>query len=613
MSTETDPIDDLQTLNRISQSLNQAVDTQSALNSSLAQLIDLMGLETGWVFVVESSATNKWGGAGFLLAAHHNLPPGMATNNPEAWHKGCECQSLCLAGRLTEAHNEVRCSRLAEVTGDRRGLAVHASVPLRSAERIVGILNVAAADWSAFTPRSLALLSNVGSQMGIALERARLFDILQTQRFQEQAVLLDLSQQLLNRRDLDDLMQFIADKVRTLVGADACAILLAGPDADFLTFRAASGWRHDPVAAGYRVPANETTGSGRVMKSQETSLLENAAEVQPPLWTSEWLEGEGFQAAAIVPLVAGEVSIGTLVIDSRRPRRFSETEIRLLRLMANQAAIAIENARLHLEEIRRQRIEEELEVARKIQLSMLPSTTPELPGWQFAADFEAARQVGGDFYDLFELPGEPGRWGVVIADVSDKGVPAALYMALSRTTVRNIALRGRNPSEVLSFANRFLQEDSRADMLLTAFYGELDIRNGRLTYANAGHNPPLWWQANKDGNSGKFCELGTNCPLLGVFPELEVPVETVVLDHGDLLVLYTDGITEAITEELNEFGRARLEAVVERTLREQPAASAKEICQAIVAAVEEFVGNMIQYDDMTLLIIKRTEGDHEGQ
>jgi sigma-B regulation protein RsbU (phosphoserine phosphatase) len=613
MSTEADPIADLHTLNRISLTLNQAVDVQTALNSSLSQLVDLMGMETGWIFVVEPSATNRWGGPGFRLAAHHNLPPGMATNNPEAWLKGCDCQSQCLAGRLTEAYNEVRCSRLSEVTGERRGLAVHASVPLRSGENTVGILNIAAADWAAFSPRSLALLSNVGSQMGIALERARLFDIMQSQRIQEQAVLLDLSQQLLNRRDLDELMQFIVDKVRTLVNADACAILLAGSDAGNLTFRAASGWRSDPVAAGYLVPADESTGSGRVMISQETRLLENVADEAPPLWTAEWLEGEDFQAAAIVPLVAGDASIGTLVIDSRQPRRFTETEVRLLRLMANQAAIAIENARLHLEEIQRQRIEEELDVARKIQLSMLPSNTPELPGWQFAADFEAARQVGGDFYDLFLLPGEPGRWGVVIADVSDKGVPAALYMALSRTTVRNIALRGRNPGEVLSFANRFLQEDSRADMLLTAFYGELDTRNGQLTYANAGHNPPLWWRANGDRVTGQFSELGTNCPLLGVFPELDVPVETIELALGDILILYTDGITEAINDELEEFGRPRLELVVEKTFREQPNASADLIRTAIVEAVDEFVGNMIQYDDMTLLVIKRTEGDHEEQ
>jgi serine phosphatase RsbU (regulator of sigma subunit) len=606
MSIPPDPIADLETLNRISLTLNQAADVRTALQSSLAQLIDLMGLETGWVFVVEPRATDRWGGPGFVLAAHHNLPPGMSLSNPVAWYKGCDCQTLCQTGRLINAYNEVRCSRLADVIGERRGLIVHATAPLRSGNQVVGILNVAAGEWVEFTQRSLSLLSNVGSQMGIALERARLFDILQAQRLQEQAVLLDLSQQLLSRRDLDELMKFIVEEVRELVSADACAILLTGPEPGMLTFRAAAGWRSDPVIAGYRVPADETTGSGRVMQSQETRLLENVADEAPPLWTAEWLESEGFRAAAIVPLVAGDESIGTLVIDSRRPRRFTETEVRLLRLMANQAAIAIENARLQLEEIQRQRMEEELDVARKIQLSMLPAETPQIPGWQFATYFEAARQVGGDFYDFFQLPGEAGRWGVVMADVSDKGVPAALYMALSRTTIRNIALRGRNPAEVLSFANRFLQEDSRADMLLTAFYGELDTRDGRLTYANAGHNPPLWWHFS-DSGAAEFAGVSTRCPLLGVFLELEVPIETIVLAPGDVLVMYTDGITEAINDNYEEFGLERLESLVGHTLRAEPASTAGQLRDAIRKAVEAFVGNMIQYDDMTLLIVKRTE------
>uniref|UniRef100_UPI0035B396B9 GAF domain-containing protein n=1 Tax=Promineifilum sp. TaxID=2664178 RepID=UPI0035B396B9 len=374
MTTSSDLIVDLQTLNQISQVLNQAADVQTALNTSLAQLVDLMGLETGWVFLRDPAAPDRWGGRGFRLAAHHNLPPAMAVTNPDAWDKNCDCQGLCLAGKLTGAYNEVRCSRLAGVTGERNGLTVHASSPLRAGDRILGILNVAAPGWSSFTPRSLTLLSTVGSQMGIALERARLFEALQIQRIHEQATLLDLSQQLLSRRDLDDLMNFLVDEVRELLKADACAVLLTDEnDPDYLIFRAASGWHGDPVRNGYRAPADEKTGSGRVMRSQQILLVEDLSKQEPPLWMSEWLEAEGFRAAAIVPLVAANKSIGTLVIDSRQPRQFTDVEVRLLRLMANQAALAIEQARLHHEELQRQRIEEELAVGRQIQISMLPA------------------------------------------------------------------------------------------------------------------------------------------------------------------------------------------------------------------------------------------------
>ena len=606
MTTQADLIVDLQTLNRISQTLNQATDVDAALNTSLAQLVDLMGLETGWVFVIDPTAASRWGGRGFRLAAHHNLPPALAVGSPEAWDKSCDCQGLCGEGKLDRAYNEVHCSRLGSVMGERQGLTVHATTPLRAGDRVLGILNVAAPDWASFTPRSLTLLSNVGSQMGIALERARLYDALQVQRIHEQATLLDLSQQLLSRRDLDDLMQYLVEEVRSLLRADACAVLLTGDDPGYLYFRATAGWLDDPVGKGYRVPADESTGSGQVMGTQQVLLIEDLSRQEPPLWTPEWLAGEGFRAAAIVPLVAAGQSIGTLVIDSRQPRRFNEGEVRLLRLMANQAALAIEKARLHQEEVQRQRIEEELAVGRQIQRSMLPAETPRLPGWEFAADFEAARLVGGDFYDFFPLPGEPGRWGLVMADVSDSGVPAALFMALSRTTIRNLALRGRAPADVLSWANRHIQEDSQSDMFLTVFYAELDTRDGQMTYANAGHNPPLLRQA----ASGEFQELKPTCPLLGVLEDVTVNVATAALAPGDVLVLYTDGITEAINRDYVEFGRDRLVATVRDLLAERPEAPAAEIKTAITEAVRTFAGPMIQVDDMTLLIIKRVEVTH---
>ncbi len=609
MANETDLISDLQTLNDISVALNQSADVQTALDTSLAKLVHLMGLETGWIFVVDGEANDRWGGRGFRLAAHHNLPPALAITNPDAWDKSCDCQTMCLQGDMVGAYNEVRCSRLGSVIGDRKDLAVHASTPLRSGERVLGILNVAAPDWSYFTARNLSLLTNVGNQMGIALERARLYDALQEQRIHEQAALLDLSQQLLSRRDLDDLMKFIVEEVRVQLKADACAVLLTGPDPDYLYFRAASGWRNDPVGKGYRAPANEETGSGRVMRTQQVYQVEDLQLHEPPLWTSDWLDNEGFRAAVMVPLVAAGHSIGTLVIDTREPRVFTEGEVRFLRLMANQVALALEKARLHNEELERERMEEELTVARQIQMSMLPVAPPQLTGWQYASYFEAAHQVGGDFYDFFPLPGEPGRWGVVIADVSDKGVPAAIFMALSRTTIRNIALRGRAPAEVLTWANRYIQEDSQSDMFLSAFYAELNVNNGQLIYANAGHNPPLLWRAHESD----FVFLPVTSPLLGVLPELEVSVTTVDIYPGDVLVLYTDGISEAHNATYEEFGLTRMKDTIRDLIHYNPDSSADDIQYAIANAVREFTGSMVQYDDITLLIVKRDEAFHGNE
>jgi len=609
MSDHTDQIHDLQTLNEISLTLNQSSDVKTALNDSLAELVDLMGLETGWIFLIDPAASDRWNGRGFRLIAHHNLPPAMAVTNASAWDKTCDCQQMCLSGEMADAYNEVRCSRLGSVMGEKNGLAVHASTPLRSGDRLLGIMNVAAPSWDAFTPRSLALLTNVGHQMGTALERAQLYDAMQEQRIHEQAALLDISQQLLSRRDLDDLMLYIVEEVRTRLSAEACAVLLTGPDPDYLYFRAASGWKSDPVGNGYRVPADDSTGSGRVMRNQQVMLVEDVEAQDPPLWSSDWLDREGFKAAAMVPLIANDVAIGALVIDSRTRRRFSEVEVRFLRLMANTAALAIEKARLHHQELQRQRIEEELEVSRSIQMSMLPAEPPRVDGWQFAAYFEAARQVGGDFYDLFPLPGEPGRLAVVIADVSDKGVPAALFMTLSRTTIRNIALRGRAPAEVLSWANRYIQEDSQADMFLSAFYAELNTNNGQLTYANAGHNPPFLWRKAES----RFYRLPPSSPILGVLPDLDVTVSTMHLEVGDVLILYTDGISEAMNPDFDEFGIPRFEESMRKLLVEHPDMNMADFRTAIADSVHDFAGDMVQSDDITLLVIKRVETKYDSE
>jgi sigma-B regulation protein RsbU (phosphoserine phosphatase) len=176
-------------------------------------------------------------------------------------------------------------------------------------------------------------------------------------------------------------------------------------------------------------------------------------------------------------------------------------------------------------------------------------------------------------------------------------------MALSRTTIRNVALRGRPPAEVLTWANRFIQEDSQAHMFLTAFYAELDTRHGSLVYVNAGHNPPLLWQA----STRRFVELSANGVALGVLEQIEFEERVIILEPGDIVVLYTDGITEALNVDVEEFGKDRLKEALARTLREMPGASANDILSAVLAAVDEFTGDVPQYDDMTLFVIKHTE------
>jgi sigma-B regulation protein RsbU (phosphoserine phosphatase) len=307
------------------------------------------------------------------------------------------------------------------------------------------------------------------------------------------------------------------------------------------------------------------------------------------------------RSLATVPLVVEDRSIGVLTVYSLSERAFASEDLRFLQLIANQAAIALEGVRLYREELARQRLDRELAVGREIQLSMLPDTCPVMPGWEVAAAYQAALEVGGDFYDLFHLSGRPDHWGIVIADVAGKGVPAALYMVLSRTTIRNTALPDNPPAAVLRRTNQLIRTDSQADLFLSAFYAVLDIQSGLLTYANAGHNPPLVWSAARRD----FTELTTAGIVLGIIDNADIGEQSICLEPGDTVVLYTDGVTEATDRELDEFGVERLQAVIREALLEDPPAAVESLTGRILLAVADFSGNSVQHDDQTLCILRR--------
>lgn len=597
MSNHKTLVKNLTTLNQIVEKLNQTDNIDQALDFALTRLIELMELETGWIFLKDAQAQTRWAGKGFVLAAQHNLPPALGINRARAWKGTCECQLLCNKDQLTGAYNEVSCSRLRNAPGDRRGLLVHASVPLRSGNDVLGILNVAAEDWESFSEESLILLANVGSQMGIALERSRLFELLKERRIHEQAVLLELSNQLLSRSDLDDLMNFLVERVAQLLDVDACAILLPDSKHKRLKFCAAWGWYNNPVTAGREIPLNQDSASGLVMSTLEPLVVEDFSVHDPTPWTADWLTSEDFRGHTLVPLVAEEHAIGVFMIDCRMPRILNEDELRLLHLMANQAAIAIEKVRLHQEEITRQRLEDELAVGQQIQMSLLPECCPQVEGWEFAAYYKPAQTVGGDFYDYFQLAGDPMQLGLVMADVSGKGVPAALFMALSRSLIRTKSMTGRHPAAVLTRANRLILKDSRSNLFLTAFYATLDLRTGWLAYASGGHNYPLWLRA----ATGKVTELAARGIVLGAFEDIELEEQEITMAPGDHIILYTDGVTEAINQAEELFGEERLI----KTIEAKAQVSAQEIQEAIVEKVQEFIGDTPQADDLTLFIVKR--------
>jgi len=259
--------------------------------------------------------------------------------------------------------------------------------------------------------------------------------------------------------------------------------------------------------------------------------------------------------------------------------------------------MSVRTRRLMEEEIKRQRMEEELTIGRRIQLSLLPRGCPQVPGFAFAAGYRAANEVGGDLYDFIVQPDNRAKVHIVIGDVTGKGVPAALYMAVSRTLMHTYALDGSSPAEALRRVNDFILHDAASPLLLSAFYGVLDADSGRLTYASAGHNPPLWLHP----NTGEVEPLEARGLLLGAFREFVGDEHAIVLAPGDFVVFFTDGITEA----RNPAGAFLDDEGLEAIVRAQPWANAEELLTAIVVGVDAFAAGASQADDFTVVVLQR--------
>lgn len=253
----------------------------------------------------------------------------------------------------------------------------------------------------------------------------------------------------------------------------------------------------------------------------------------------------------------------------------------------------------HIEELKRttaekERFMKELEIARNIQQGFLPQESPKIPGVDIAAVSVPAEHVGGDFFDF--IPVAKDKWGIVVADVSGKGIPAALFMALSKTLVRAYACEEPSVVDVVKQANAFIFKEAKDKVFVTLFYAVLDSVNMTLEYINAGHNPPMLF---KKAPENMFFLKAQGVPL-GLIDPNEMKAEKVGLKKNDILALYTDGVIEAINEYRDQFRLERLSAIIEKNRR----LSAEEIIEKVREEVNIFAGSQPQFDDMTLMIAK---------
>lgn len=407
-----------------------------------------------------------------------------------------------------------------------------------------------------------------------------------------------IGQAVLDAKAMQPTVERVLDTMAEALGCDYGALYLADDNRRQLEMAAAVGkviteeWQTQarfPLAGNH--PAVTALVEARSLTARGGEATEDRALVDR--------FGLHRYVRVFLPLIAGGEPLGTLELGYSVGRvRLSDDHKRTLSVFADQVAIAVHNMLLlrRTDEALARKLAE-LSVGREIQLSLLPKSTPVISGWQFSAMYQAARTVGGDFYDFIDLPGEPARLGVIIADVADKGVPAALFMALSRTIIRSVAFTGRGPASTLMRANQLILADSQADLFLSAIYLLLETATGRVIFSNAGHNRPLLHRA----ATRSLAELPQRGIILGAFDEITLQDDRLDLNFGDVLVLYTDGVTDALNADGEEFGEQRLFDVVAASA----GASSDGILRAITGALADFIGDTEQADDVTCVVIKR--------
>jgi sigma-B regulation protein RsbU (phosphoserine phosphatase) len=408
-------------------------------------------------------------------------------------------------------------------------------------------------------------------------------------------MLLDITKKISRSLDLQEVLNLVMDTLDSLIPYDAAGIFVLKPvDTAAGEGEAPRVFKAEAVR-GYDI--DELTSLHLKMGE---GLLGHVALTAEPIISPDvrknpiYINARGATRSEMVaPIIANTEVIGAFDLESDELNAYSDDDLQVLMLLASQVAIIIEKVMLHEQLIEKKRLEGQLEVARQVQLELLPAKDPQLEGYDISAYNFPTEEVSGDYYDWVKIYDD--QIGLVIADVSGKGVPAALLMAFLRASLRAATHIGYSPHISMAKVNYLLWESIERHQFVTAFYGILDVTNKTLSYTNAGHNPPLL--IDKDGNS-EFIERGS-LPL-GMFRDTRYHEYYLTTKPGDMLVLYTDGVTEARSPAGEEFGRNRLAEAVKKNRN----LAARELISAVQREVVEWTDGHGAGDDATFFVIK---------
>jgi phosphoserine phosphatase RsbU/P len=463
------------------------------------------------------------------------------------------------------------------------------AVPLIVKNKVIGVLDLESEIPAYFTKEHQRLLELVASRMSIAVENARLYTRLSRQA-QTLTVLNEISREITSILDLDDLLERIGLLLKRVIDFQMFTILLWNERTEQFEHRFSTRY-------GERVTRERNVSLGQ-------GIIGSAAQQREPILAPDVRKDSRYLAVnpetrseLAVPLIYKGQVIGVIDLEHTRVNYYNEDHVRTLSTLAAQVAISIANARLyqriHEEE---QRMERDLEMARKVQLRLMPSRPPKLERAEIAAQFMAARSIGGDVYDFLDYG--PGRTALAVGDVSGKAAPAALYAALVSGILRSLAPQHLSPAEMLAALNDQLQERKLDSQYVTMLMAVWDDSNQTLQIANAGSVQPLFVSSNSGARDVKTIQA-EGFPL-GLFPNAEYEEFTLSTRPGDLIVFFSDGIVDAVNDAGEMFGDERLNAV----LKSQTHSTAAATVDAILKAVTDFQAGTDHFDDETVVVLR---------
>ena len=457
------------------------------------------------------------------------------------------------------------------------------AVPMLARGKLVGVIDIQSTRANAYREQDRSLLQLIATRVAVSIDNARLYRRVDRQN-RTLRTLAHLSQEFSSILALDELLRKIAKTIYALISFDAFSILLVDPEVKVLRHRFSE--RYDKRVNLDNIPLGKGI-TGFAAESRETvRVVDTLAD---PRYIASHPD---IRSEVAVPLVVQDRVVGVMDIESEKIGFFTEEHVRLLGLLAPQIASSVENARLY-EEIatREQRMEQDLKAARNVQAVLIPREAPPIDGLEVAVRLRPAREISGDVYDFFEHG--PGQAIIAFGDVSGKGAAAALYGAMVSGLLRTLAQRRKGSAELLVQLNRVLRERKVEAQYVTLLILSWDHIEQTFVMANAGSAPPILLR------KGEIHKLRVEGVPAGLLDDRKYDELTLHTQPGDLLLLYSDGITDQLDPTQEEYGRGRLNHVLKQVWN----LSAEEIVDAILADLDRFTAGAPAFDDQTLIAI----------